>query len=296
MAGMASVIIASCAPALGRDEDEPLLLGALSDAGVATSVADWADPDVDWHAADAVVVRSTWDYAPRRDQFLAWARRVEAGTRLFNPAEVLTWNTDKRYLAELAVEGIPVVPTAWVDDPGTLEAVIDAALLRWRDVVVKPTVSAGARDTARFRSVQADPAAELARRVLSSGRGVMVQPYLDGLDTEGETGLVYVDGAFSHAFRKGALLAGAALGPGLYAEEEIAARAATAEQRSIGDAVLAAAAPRTGEAPLYARVDLVPGPDGDPVLMELELTEPSLFLTTDDDAAERVAAAVARRL
>ncbi len=119
-----AVIVASCAPALGRDEDEPLLLAALADAGVAATVADWADPAVDWAAADAVLVRSTWDYAPRRADFLAWARRVEAGTRLFNSSDVLDWNTDKRYLGELADAGIPVVPTAWAGSPGELAAAV----------------------------------------------------------------------------------------------------------------------------------------------------------------------------
>jgi hypothetical protein len=107
---------------------------------------------------------------------------------------------------------------------------------------------------------------------------------------------VYVDGAFSHAFGKGALLAAGPLGDGLFAEETITARTATPEQRALGDRVLAHTADRTGGAPLYARVDLVPGPEGEPLLIELELTEPSLFLTTDEDAAARVAAAVAARL
>ena len=289
---MPSVLIASCAPALGQDEDEPLLLAALADAGVTAGVADWADPSVDWAAADAVVVRSTWDYAPRRDDFLAWARKVEGVTRLFNPADVLAWNTDKRYLAELADAGIPVVPTAWAATADELPA----ALGRWDDLVVKPTVSAGARDTARFRAGEQDAAARFGAGILASGRSVMVQPYLTRLDSDGETGLVYLDGRYSHAFRKGALLAGAALGPGLYAEEEIEPRIATAAQRAIGDAVLAATADRTGGAPLYARVDLVPGADGEPVLIELELTEPSLFLSTDPGAAARVAAAIAARV
>jgi hypothetical protein len=287
-----AVILASCAPASGKDEDEPLLLAALADAGVTASVADWADPAVDWAAADAVVVRSTWDYAPRRDDFLSWARTVEAGTRLFNPADVLAWNTDKRYLAELAAAGIPVVPTSWAASSDEL----DAALAGCDDLVVKPTVSAGARDTARFRPGERPAARAAAEAILASGRSVMVQPYLTRLDADGETGLVYLDGVFSHAFRKGALLAGAALGPGLYAEEEIEARTATPELRAIGDAVLAATDDRTGGPPLYARVDLVPGPDGEPVLIELELTEPSLFLTTDDGAAARVAAATRARL
>jgi hypothetical protein len=289
---MPSVLLASCAPALGQDEDEPLLLAALADADVRAGVADWADPSVDWAAADAVVVRSTWDYAPRRDEFLAWARKVEGVTRLFNPADVLAWNTDKRYLAGLADAGIPVVPTAWA---ATAEE-LPAALGRWNDVVVKPTVSAGARDTARFRPGERDAAGALAARILASGRSAMVQPYLARLDDDGETGLVYLDGAYSHAFRKGALLAGAPLGPGLYAQEEIAPRGATAAQRAVGDAVLAATADRTGGAPLYARVDLVPGTDGEPVLLELELTEPSLFLGTDPAAAARAAAAIAARV
>jgi hypothetical protein len=289
---MPSVILASCAPALGTDEDEPLLLAALADAGVAAGVADWADPSVDWAAADAVVVRSTWDYAPRRDEFLAWAHKVQAATRLFNPADVLAWNTDKRYLAGFADAGIPIVPTAWAATGDELPAALD----RWDDLVVKPTVSAGARDTARFRPGERDAAGGFAADILASGRSVMVQPYLERLDADGETGLVYLDGVYSHAFRKGALLAGAPLGPGLYAEEEIAARDATAAQRALGDAVLAVTADRTGDAPLYARVDLVPGPDGEPVLIELELTEPSLFLTTDAGAAARVAAAIAARV
>jgi glutathione synthase/RimK-type ligase-like ATP-grasp enzyme len=286
-----SVILASCAPALGRDEDEPLLLAALADAGVRATVADWADPAVDWAAADAVVVRSTWDYAPRRDEFLTWARKVAAGTRLFNPADVLAWNTDKRYLVDLAAAGVPVVPTAWAESAAGLDAA-----LRWDDVVVKPTVSAGARDTARFRPGERDAARDFAAGILGTGRAVMVQPYVARLDEDGETGLVYVDGAYSHAFRKGALLAGAALGPGLYAEEEIEPRTATTAQRAVADAVLAATAERCGGAPLYARVDLVPGDDGEPVLLELELTEPSLFLATGGGAAARVAAAVRSRL
>ena len=289
---MPEVIIASCAAAAGHDEDEPLLRAALDAAGVGSTVADWADPAVHWTAADAVLVRSTWDYAPRRAEFLRWARSVEAATLLLNPADVLAWNTDKRYLDDLAGAGVPVVPTAWASTADDLDACLD----RWPDVVVKPTVSAGARDTARFRARERAAARAHGAAVLASGRPVMVQPYLDRLDEEGETGLVHLDGAFSHAFGKGALLAGAALGPGLYAEEEITPRTATDAQRAVADAVLAAVVERLGGPPLYARVDLVPDADGAPVLLELELTEPSLFLATDPAAAGRVAAAVAARV
>src|SRR4051812_22269247 len=234
---MPHVLLASCAEAQGMDVDEPLLLAALADAGLSAAAADWADPSVDWAAADLVVVRSTWDYAPRRDEFVAWARAVGLVTRLYNPAAVLEWNTDKRYLAELAAAGLPVVPTAWAGSPEELPAALD----RWAGhIVVKPVVSAGARDTARFGAGERDAARALAERVLAGGRAVMVQPYLPRLDDEGETGLVYLDGGYSHAFGKGALLSGAPLGPGLFAAETITARTPDPAQRAIGDAVLAA--------------------------------------------------------
>ena len=248
---------------------------------------------MDWAAADAVVVRSTWDYAPRRDGFLAWALGVEAVAPLHNRAAVLAWNTDKRYLAELAAVGLPVVPTTWAADPGELLAALGA----WDgDVVVKPVVSAGARDTARFSAAQREAAGAFARRILDSGRAVMVQPYLTRLDAEGETGLVYLDGGYSHAFGKGALLAGEPLGPGLFAVETITARTATPAQRRVGDAVLAGVCQRVGAVPLYARVDLVPGEDGVPLVLEVELTEPSLNLPVAPDAARRLATAITARL
>jgi hypothetical protein len=290
---MSHVLLASCAAARGLDDDEPLLLAALAEAGMTAAAADWADPSVDWAAADLVVIRSTWDYAPRRDEFVAWARAVGSVTRLHNPAAVLEWNTDKRYLAELAAAGLPVVPTAWAGSPEELPGALDL----WPgDLVVKPVVSAGARDTARFGPGERDAAGVFAARVLGSGRPVMVQPYLPRLDDEGETGLVYLDGQYSHAFGKGALLTGAPLGPGLFAPETITPRTADPAQRAVGDAVLAAVRARTEIVPLYARVDLVPGDDGAPLVLEVELTEPSLNLPVAPEAAQRLAAAITARL
>src|SRR4051812_1710742 len=124
---MPHVLLASCAQARGLDDDEPLLLAALAAAGWTGAGADWAAPSGGWAGAEVVVVRSTWDYAPRRAEFLAWAHRVDAVTALHNPAAVLDWNTDKRYLAELAQVGLPVVPTAWATGPRELEPALD----RW---------------------------------------------------------------------------------------------------------------------------------------------------------------------
>ena len=295
---MPDVLLASCAQARGRDDDEPLLVAALAELGVSAAAADWADPGAGWAAAALVVVRSTWDYAPRRAEFLAWSRAVEERTTLLNPAAVIEWNTDKRYLRELHDAGVRTVPTRWVEGAGEL----DEALRAWPgDVVVKPVVSAGARDTGRFGPADRAAARLLSERILAGGEGVpgravMVQPYLERLEDEGETGLVYVDGAYSHAFGKGALLAAGPLGPGLFAEEEIEPRVAGGDERVLGDRVVADVVARTGSVPLYVRVDLVPGDDGHPQVIEVELTEPSLNFATAPGSAARFAAAITTRL
>jgi hypothetical protein len=213
--------------------------------------------------------------------------------RLANDAATVTWNTDKRYLRELADAGIPVVPTEW-RDPG--DAITLPETGEW---VVKPAVSAGSRDTGRYRMADREHRTQArthAGRLLEAGRTVMIQPYLTQVDTYGETALLYFDGVFSHAIRKGPMLQGPDVGMrGLYKEEEITPRVPTAAEHAVAARVLEAL-PRHVVTPLYARVDLIPGPDGEPLLVELELTEPSLFLAHGEHAPARFAAAIAERL
>ena len=257
-------------------DDHPLL-PALAARGIDAEPVVWSAP-ADWDAYDLVVVRSCWDYTTRREEFLAWAASVP---RLANSAAVLAWNTDKRYLAMLASAGVPVVPTTFVapGEPYEVPA---------HEHVVKPTVSAGARDTARFAAGESSLAH--AQALLSAGRDVMVQPYATAVDTDGETAVVTFDGAHSHAAGKAAVLA---RGAGHPDDVEITARTATGAERALADRVLALV---PGGPLLYARVDLVPGQDGGPLLMELELTEPCLFLATSAGAAGRFADAVAARV
>ena len=280
--------LATCRELPGGDEDADLLLAAAGAVGLDTDWRVWDDPAVDWGSYDLVVIRSTWDYVPRRDDFAAWAASVP---RLANPADLITWNTDKTYLRELAAAGLPVVPTAWLT-PGT-----PVDWPSWPDLVVKPTVSAGARDTARYGPDEQDRAREHATRLLGDGRAVMVQPYLAGVDTEGESTLVYVGGAFSHSVRKAAILepGAAAETDELWRPEKITGRTATAAEQELAERILAAVPGGAGRL-LYARVDLLPGPDGTPVLIELELAEPSLFLSVVPGSADRFAAAIRRSL
>jgi hypothetical protein len=253
---------------------------------VAVEPAVWDDPSVDWAVYDVAVVRSTWDYYPRRDDFLAWAARVP---RLANPAPVLAWNTDKRYLCDLASAGVPVVPTTWIE-PGELWTPPSTG-----EVVVKPAVSGGGVDTGRYdlsNPAERRMAGAHASRLVDAGRLVMVQPYLAAVGEHGETALIWLAGRYSHAIRKGPLLTGPDVGvDGLYRQEEITAREPTTEELTAAERVLAAV-PFDPADLLYARVDLIPDATGAPLLLEIELTEPSLFLGTTPGAADRFAEAI----
>ena len=231
------------------------------------------------------MIRSTWDYQARRDEFLAWARGSGDG---WSTPDVLAWNTDKRYLRELADAGLPVVPTL----RRARRAIRSAADSEY---VVKPTVSAGSRDTARFTADSADARApqRSSTAIHASGRTAMVQPYLASVDERGETAMLFFGGAFSHAIHKGPLLQhGADADDGASSRAEtIEPREATAAERAVADACSRAHRDRFG--PLaYARVDLVEDADGEPLVLELELTEPSLFFSDDPGRLSEFAGAI----
>jgi hypothetical protein len=292
------VALATFAPMPGgADWDRPLE-EALTAAGARVSYAVWDDPDADWSRFDLVQIRSVYDYSQRRDEFVAWAERV--GEHLHNPAAMVRWNSDKRYLGALADAGLPVIPTTYVEPGG-------AAPELGGPVVVKPAVSAGGRDSGRFGPDSQDAAAELIAQIGASGRVAMVQPYQAAIETAGEAALVYFDGQLSHTLRKGAVLPPDGVAPTLEAlpgltaaatmfdPELVRAAPAAAGELELGERVIAFLAERFGgEPPLYARVDVVPGADR-PLIMEIELIEPNFYFDEAPGSAERLAAAVLRR-
>ena len=146
------IALVTCSTLPDLDPDDQRLLGPLRARGAEPVPAVWDDPSVDWSAFDLAVIRNTWDYTARRDEFVAWARSVP---RLANPAPVIEWNTDKRYLADLAAAGLPVVPTAWLADASD-------DLPESGTHVLKPAVGAGSVDAARF-SLGDEHEAQLAR-------------------------------------------------------------------------------------------------------------------------------------
>lgn len=273
--------------ARGHDKDLGILSRALDAPGAEWEIVDWDDQHVDWSRFSIAVLRSTWDYHERLGEFLVWARGVGARTRLFNPLDIVQWNVDKRYLIDLAGASIDVMPTTFVSRPTDL-ATVDLT----RDVIVKPAVSAGSNNTARHVG---DPVAarQHVERIMRSSGVALVQPYQPTIDTLGETGLVYLAGHFSHAFGKAAIFGDSdPRHNGLYMEEQISARIASSAERALGDRVMAVLADRFGEAPLYARIDMVTNSVGVPEIMEVELVEPSLYLHLDDDAPARAASAL----
>ena len=279
------IALVSSERGLRVDPDLPIAAPALRSSGLDVDLVRWDDPGVDWAGYDLVVVRSCWDYAWRRQEFLAWAGSVP---RLRNPAPVLAWNSDKTHLRDVAAAGVPVVPTVW--DPTAPGQLPDAG--EW---VVKPSVSAGSRDTARW----SDPAAALAHvaELTGAGRTAMVQPYLSSVDDAGETAMLFLGGRFSHAVRKGPLLRrGEGVRQDRDSRADLRAVDPTPAQREVAQAVVEAVpalVPGT-EPLLYARVDLVADADGAPVVLELELTEPSLFLPQAPEGARaQLVAAVA---
>lgn len=298
---MKTLALVTAVAASGHDDDLAPLLDACADAGLHARAVAWDDPTVSWSRFDAALLRSPWDYTERLPEFLAWCAQVDRVMPLLNPLNVVRWNTDKHYLADLATVGIPVVPTHFVEpDAEPMEALATfLAAFDAPEFVVKPTVSAGARDTQRYARDQQFVAGNHIGRLLEQERSVMLQPYVASVDRHGETALVYFDGRFSHAARKGAQLP-----PGEGARQapmtlgDIVASTASPDEQALAERILAAAMRlrQLDDPPLYARIDLLAGADGLPQLLELELTEPSLFFAQAPGSAARFAAVLASRL
>jgi hypothetical protein len=275
------IVLAGCPKLVQGDGDDDGLVSALRTRGLNARWLSWDDPDT--LDCDLVILRATWDYIERLQEFLSWTQRVP---NLLNAPAVVAWNTDKRYLHDLAVSGVPVVASEFFAPGQTVH-------LPGGEVVVKPAVGAGSVGVHRFTDHCAarDHAAELQE----NGSTVLVQPY-DPRVEAGETALVFLGGRQSHAFTKGPMLPAPGQRPvfdasGTYAEESLTSADPDFELWDVGHAALAAAAGRLEMQPsdfLYARVDILGGCD-DPQLLELELVEPSLGWRQIGDSARALA-------
>lgn len=286
------IALISARVARGTDEDLPPLEAALRQGGADTRVLDWDDEAADWGAFDLALLRSPWDYSLRHAEFLRQVERIASLTRLENPLPIVRWNTDKRYLLDLARSNVPIIPAQVVEPDEDAAAAVARAQAEHdaNELVVKPTIGAGSRDTQRYPRADGAAMEEHVKRLLAARRSALIQPYLPSVDQHGETALVFFAGQFSHAIRKGALLKpGAQSSRELFAQEQIEPRVPSADELQVAQQTLAAIPFAT---PLYARVDLIRGSSGEPRVLELELTEPSLFFAHAPGSAARFADAV----
>jgi glutathione synthase/RimK-type ligase-like ATP-grasp enzyme len=294
--GAPAVALVTARAARGLDADLPLLVTAFAAAGAHAQVRDWDDPDVDWERFDLALLRSAWDYTERLPEFLAWVERTCALTKLQNPVPVVRWNSDKHYLQALASLGLPVVPTRIAEGRSPARPVLEEFLGEHAaaELVVKPAVGAGSRDARRHARTATDEILAHMQPLLAAGRSLMLQPYLESVDRDGETALMFIDGRFSHAIRKGPLLpAGAPATAALFAGEDIRPRVPGADELAVAERVMAQLPFGTL---LYGRVDLIRDDAGRPCVLELELTEPSLYLAYEPGSVQRFVAAALTRL
>lgn len=268
------------------DPDWLELRAALVSARLEPSVIEWDAGEGATGDCDVVLVSHCWDYVTRRDDFLDWAGRVVAGgTKLANPLAALRWSSDKSYLADLQAAGVPIVPTAFVAPGDPWQPPSD-------DFVVKPAVGSGGRSAARYVRNPPGIAEEHVAGLHADGQTVLIQPYQSAVDVAGETAVVFLGGRFSHAFRKGALLgADAGVVDRLWERMVITPVAPRPDQLAAAEAAMAAAAQLVGPT-AYGRVDLLDADTGPPVVLEVELVEPALYLAGAPGAAARLAAVI----
>jgi glutathione synthase/RimK-type ligase-like ATP-grasp enzyme len=262
------------------EEDDRPLGAALARRGALVLTASWDDPDFAWDRVDLALLRSPWDYCRRYEEFLGWLRRVEAVTNLLNDPDLVRWNMDKRYLLELAGKGVPTVPTALVARGESVSLRELCSRRGWDIVVLKPSVSADSWETIRVGPGQyAEGQAYLDRhRPL---REIMVQPFVEDIEGGGEHSLMFFGGDYSHAVRKNSLFKGGRhVGP-----EGLPADPGNDAVEMARNVLFKAGCPQIP----YARVDIARDENGSPLLLELELFEPTLFFLEKPGSEERLA-------
>lgn len=272
---MRIVAFATCQTLPEPDVDESRLLAACKSAGLDAEVVAWDDETVDWSRYELVVVRSTWNYYLHETEFRSWISRVAALTTLWNGPEVMLRTIHKSYLTDLSLQGIPIVPTRFIEKaaPRKLETVL--AETGWQDFVLKPAVSAGSHMTHRFSTGQLAEAQAWLEEILLSN-DAMVQEFMVNVPHGGEISLIHIGGELTHGVIKGPRYAGG--------EESVSDAVQPSEdQRSASEAIFSIVT----DALLYARVDLMLDNEGRWVLSELELIEPSLFLSQFEPALRR---------
>jgi glutathione synthase/RimK-type ligase-like ATP-grasp enzyme len=288
------IALVTAEAARGTDPDEQPVVDALSGAGWHVDVQPWDDNTVSWSDYDMAVIRSTYDYMDHLEQFFTWLDAVSAQTILANPTAAVKWSLDKHYFAGLAAAGVPVVPSVFVE-PGEFWQEV---LYTYERFVVKPCVGCGSRGVSSYDVAQNPEHREAARghirALLDEGLSVMVQPMVSSVPVRGEMPMVFFGGEFSHgASKRVSIPSGGELISGLFAPEDNRPIQPTQREIDVATDAMRAVPSELGQL-LYGRVDLVWGDDGEPLVLEVELAEPSLFFPQSPHSVNNLVKAVAR--
>ncbi|MES2353681.1 MAG: hypothetical protein V4568_04605 [Pseudomonadota bacterium] len=258
------------------DEESPALVEALATLDIRAAIIPWDEP-IDWAQIPLVVIRTPWDYFTRLSEFLKWTHDVDRVTRLENPSSVIQWNSSKRYLLDLKLQGVPIVPTKLISAEDYSKGFDLHGSFDSEELIVKPAVSAGAIGV--LRAKRNDPALIRHIEELITNGDVLVQPLVPSIATSGEVSIIFFGGVVSHAIRKQPAL-------GDYRVQDDYGGTIHDHQPTQRELEVAHLALRAAPAPCaYARVDLV-ATDVGPAIMELELIEPELFLRVSPTAAD----------
>lgn len=267
--------------------EDMYIVEALEKMGIHAIRRGWDDPQFDWLSTQAVIIRTTWNYAQHFPQFRTWLAHVAAQCQLFNPLDVIRWNIEKSYLRDLENRGVHAVTTVYASRDEKLETVMDGH--GWEEVVIKPVVSADAAHT--YRIHRKDVAQyQVIWQKLQQEREMMIQPFQRQIAEKGEVSCIVIGNHFSHAVRKipknGDFRVQDSHGGSVVTYQPDADEMAFAEQ-----AIAASPWPT-----LYARADFVRDNEGRLAIMELELIEPELFFRFRPQAATELAEAVQQKL
>ncbi|MDB4970252.1 MAG: hypothetical protein JWN44_5941 [Myxococcales bacterium] len=274
------IAIVTCAEHPRLYGDEQAVITSLGDVGVEASAVVWSDGDVRWSDFDRVVLRSTWDYFERIDDFVRWLDLIEQQQiELYNPVRLVRWNLDKRYLAELEARGVPIIPTRFIAAGERMDVSSYVRSLGWSEVILKPAISGAALRTYR-RDGRDAASIQSAFDEIAATTTVLIQPFAPEIEREGEWSLVFFGGAFSHAVVKTPK-------PGDFRVQTQFGgtfRAVTPPP-SLLDAARAIIA-MLPAAPVYVRIDGIVRDDRF-LLMEVEAIEPYLYMSGVPDALRR---------
>ena len=265
--------------------EEQLLKSALENQGLTVDITYWNNPSYDWSETRSLVFRTIWDYFERFDEFLLWLEEVRHQTQLINSYDLVKWNIDKHYLKELSEKGIKIVPTYFAKKNSKRNLAEIIELQQWKDVVIKPAISASAYKTFKILEETVNSNEKLFKDLLNQ-RDMLVQPFINTIEKFGEASLMVIDGKFTHAILKKAK-------PGDFRVQDdfggtVHDYVPTKKEIEFAEMVIG----KCKAKPLYGRVDIIWDNEKNVYLSELEIIEPELWLRNYPKSAESIAEAV----